>query len=151
SWQWDEVHFRVLGPVHPGAAHDNDNSCVLLIEGRGGRILLTGDISSRVEPDVVAALGKGRAPILLMPHHGSKSSSSAPFISALKPPFAVVSAGWRNRFGHPRPEVLARYAEAGVPVFNTAQEGAMALDFPVDGPPRREPGWRQRKRRYWRE
>ncbi|HWU78283.1 MAG TPA: DNA internalization-related competence protein ComEC/Rec2 [Rhodanobacter sp.] len=151
SWQWDGVHFRVLSPVHAGAAHDNDNSCVLLIEGRGGRILLTGDISSRIEPAVAAALPDGPAPILLVPHHGSKSSSGEEFIEALKPPLAVVSAGWRNRFGHPRPEVLARYAAAGVPVFNTALEGALALDFPVDGPPRREPGWRRRQRRYWRE
>lgn len=151
SWQWDGVRFRVLSPAPGGGNRDNDSSCVLLVEGRGGRVLLTGDISSKMEPAVVAALDAGPPPVLLVPHHGSGTSSSAAFIAALKPPLALVSAGWRNRFGHPRPEVVARYAQAGVPLFNTAAQGAMELDFPADGPPRRKPGWRLRQPRYWRE
>ena len=151
TWHWDGVTFRVLSPVRGGIAHDNDNSCVLLVEGRGGRLLLTGDISSSVEPEVVAQLGAGRAPILLVPHHGSKTSSSDAFIRAVQPPLAVVSAGWHNRFGHPKPEVVKRYAEAGVPLFNTAIQGAIRLDFPAVGPPQRQPGWRLQHRRYWRE
>ncbi|MEO6800259.1 MAG: DNA internalization-related competence protein ComEC/Rec2 [Rhodanobacter sp.] len=151
AWQWDGVRFRVLAPAPGGGGHDNDSSCVLLVEGRGGRVLLTGDISSRMEPGVVAALDAGPPPVLLVPHHGSKTSSSADFIAALKPPLALVSAGWRNRFGHPRPEVVARYADAGVPLFNTAVYGALQVDFPADGPPQRQPGWRLRQPRYWRE
>lgn len=151
AWQWDGVRFRVLSPGPGGGGRDNDSSCVLLVETRGARLLLTGDISSRMEPAVVAALGAGPTPVLLVPHHGSKSSSSAEFIAALQPPLALVSAGWRNRFGHPRPEVVARYAAAHVPFFNTAVQGAMAVDFPADGPPRREQGWRLRQQRYWRE
>ncbi|MCW8808015.1 MAG: DNA internalization-related competence protein ComEC/Rec2 [Rhodanobacter sp.] len=153
AWQWDGVRFRVLSPL-AGAApggKSNDRSCVLLVEGRGGRMLLTGDISAAVEPQVAAALGPGPEPVLLVPHHGSNRSSGAPFIAAVDPGLAVVSAGWRNRFGHPRPEVLARYAEAGVPVLNTAEEGALPLDFPADGSFVRELGWRRRRRRYWRE
>ncbi len=114
-------------------------------------MLLTGDISSKVEPQVAAALDPGVRPVLLVPHHGSKTSSSTAFIAALQPPLAVVSAGWRNRFGHPKPEVLAGYADAGVPVFNTALEGAIPLDFPADAPVQRELGWRWRQPRYWRE
>ena len=151
AWQWDQVRFRVLNPGPGSGGRDNDSSCVLLVEGRGGRMLLTGDISSKVEPAVVAALDAGPPPVLLVPHHGSKTSSSADFIAALRPPLALVSAGWRNRFGHPRPEVVARYADAGVPLFNTAVQGALEVDFPADGPPRREPGWRLRQPRYWRE
>jgi competence protein ComEC len=151
AWQWDGVHFRVLSPGPGSGGRDNDSSCVLLVEGRGGRVLLTGDISSRMEPAVAAALGPGPPPVLLAPHHGSKTSSGAAFIAALKPPLALVSAGWRNRFGHPRPEVLARYAEAGVPLFNTAEQGALEVEFPADGPPRRKTGWRLRQTRYWRE
>lgn len=151
AWQWDSVRFRVLSPEPGAGGRDNDSSCVLLVEGRGGRILLTGDISSRIEPAVAAAMGAGPPPVVLVPHHGSKTSSSAEFIAALKPPLALVSAGWRNRFGHPRPEVVARYAEAHVPFFNTAVQGAIVVDFPADGPPRREPGWRLRQQRYWRE
>lgn len=151
SWRWDGVDFRVLNPVPGQGDRDNDSSCVLLVQGPRGRLLLAGDISSRVEPQVAAAVGLGMAPLLVVPHHGSKTSSSAAFIAAIHPPLAVVSAGWRNRFGHPKPEVVARYAAAGVPLFNTATQGAIPLEFPADAPARREPGWRLRQRRYWRE
>jgi len=151
AWQWDGVRFRVLSPAPGGGDRDNDSSCVLLVEGRGGRVLLPGDISSKAEPAVAAAVGAGLPPVLVVPHHGSKTSSGAAFIAALRPSLALVSAGWRNRFGHPRAEVLARYAEAGVPLFNTAVEGAVEVEFPVDGTPRRQPGWRRRQPRYWRE
>jgi competence protein ComEC len=152
AWQWDGVRFDVLSPPPgPVGKRRNDHSCVLLVAGRSGRMLLTGDISSRVEPQVAAAVGAGVPPVLLVPHHGSKSASSAAFIARLQPPLAVVSAGWRNRFGHPRPEVLARYAAAGVQVLNTATAGAIPLDFPADGAAHAQPGWRQRLPRYWRE
>jgi competence protein ComEC len=113
--------------------------------------LLTGDISMKAEPQVLAQLSPGTPPVMLVPHHGSSSSSSAAFIGAIRPPFALVSAGWRNRFGHPRPDVLARYAEAHVPMFNTAEQGAMEVDFPADRAAQRQLGWRLRDRRYWRE
>lgn len=152
AWQWDGVRFRVLNPAtaQPGGK-GNDRSCVLLVEGSGGRLLLTGDISQRVEPQVAAALGSGPPPVLLVPHHGSKTSSSRGFIGTLHPSLAVVSAGWRNRFGHPRPEVLQRYREAGVPVLNTATGGAIQIDFPADAEARVTATWRQRQARYWRE
>ena len=114
-------------------------------------MLLTGDISSKMETQVALALGPGVPPVLLVPHHGSKISSNATFIAAVRAPFGVVSAGWRNRYGHPKPEVLARYADAQVPVFNTAEQGAVSLDFPPDADARREQGWRQRQPRYGRE
>ena len=152
TWQWDGVRFEVLSPPPgPVGKRRNDHSCVLLVTGRRGRMLLTGDISAKVEPQVAAAVGAGVPPVLLVPHHGSKSASSAAFIARLQPPLAVVSAGWHNRFGHPRPEVLARYAAAGVPVLNTAIAGAIPLDFPADGMAYAQPGWRQRLPRYWRE
>ncbi|MGB3461013.1 MAG: DNA internalization-related competence protein ComEC/Rec2 [Rhodanobacter lindaniclasticus] len=151
AWQWDGVRFRVLSPAAGDGDHDNDSSCVLLVEGRGGRVLLPGDISSKAEPAVAAVLGAGPPPVLVVPHHGSKTSSSAAFIAALQPSLALVSAGWHNRFGHPRAEIVARYAEAGVPLFNTAVEGALEVEFPADGTPRRQPGWRRQQPRYWRE
>ncbi len=152
AWLWDGVRFRVLNPrsTRPGR-RDNDRSCVLLVTGEGGRLLLPGDISRRIEPRVAAAVGPGAAPVLLVPHHGSSSSSSAGFITALHPRLAIVSAGWRNRFGHPRPDVLRRYAAAGVQVLNTATMGAVEVDFPADAPPREATRWRQRQKRYWRE
>lgn len=152
AWQWDGVHFRVLSPTpdHLGGK-GNDRSCVLLVEGRHDRLLFTGDISARVEPVVAASLDPGPAPVLLVPHHGSKTSSSAAFIAALQPSLALVSAGWRNRYGHPRPEVVQRYAKAGVSLLNTADNGAIAVDFPAAEAPHVTTRWRLHDRRYWRE
>ncbi|MFC5743474.1 DNA internalization-related competence protein ComEC/Rec2 [Dyella tabacisoli] len=151
EWTWDGVRFRVLHPEVGRSGKGNDRSCVLLIEGIGGRVLLTGDISSKVELRVAAAMGEGAAPVLLVPHHGSRSSSSAAFIGRLQPPLAIVSAGWRSRFGHPHPHVVQRYAAAGVPLLNTAEYGAIQLDVPVHTSPVISATWRQRRMRYWRE
>jgi competence protein ComEC len=110
TWMWDSVRIRVLFPASgdPPDSKRNDRSCVLLVEGPGGRLLLTGDISNRVEPRVAAALDDGPPTVLLVPHHGSGSSSSADFIAAVHPQVALVSAGWRSRFGHPHPLVVQR-------------------------------------------
>jgi len=88
--------------------------------------------------------------VLGVPHHGSHSSSSAGFIAALHPDLAIVSAGWRSRYGHPHPEVVARYRDAGAEVVNTAEQGALTIDFPADAKPRAT-AERERRRRYWRE
>jgi len=101
AWTWDEVRFTVIHPAPESlgstkAGGDNDRSCVLLVEGEGGRLLLTGDISSRAELKVAGAVGEGTPLVLLVPHHGSKTSSSTGLLDALHPVFAVVSAGWRN-------------------------------------------------------
>jgi hypothetical protein len=66
--------------------------------------------------------------VLKVPHHGSKSSSTAPFLDALQPRLAIVSAGRGNRYGHPAPAALARYAARGTEVFRTDQDGAIQLD-----------------------
>ncbi|GLQ97456.1 DNA internalization-related competence protein ComEC/Rec2 [Dyella mobilis] len=151
-WEWDGVRLSVLSPAAAGAASTaNDRSCVLLVEGAGGRLLLTGDIASDTEPRVAAALGSGAPPVLQVPHHGSRTSSSPVFIAAIKPQLAIVSAGWRNRFGHPRAEVLQRYAQAGVPVLNTALDGAIQVDFPAGEPSFVAARWRLLEHRYWRE
>ncbi|HET7267257.1 MAG TPA: DNA internalization-related competence protein ComEC/Rec2 [Oleiagrimonas sp.] len=152
-WQFDGVTFRVLSPDvdRIGTYRDNDQSCVLLVTGAGGRMLLTGDVSRHVEPDVAQRLGAGPALVLLVPHHGSKSSSSVAFIDALTPQLAVNSAGWLNRYHHPAEVVVQRYAAAGVPFFNTATSGAMEVVFPADGPPFLKARWRVHEDRYWRE
>jgi competence protein ComEC len=156
AWVWDEVRLSVLnpGPAALGAAakgSDNDRSCVLLVEGRAGRLLLTGDISSRVEPEVAAKIGPGTPLVLVAPHHGSKTSSSATFLAAVHPVFALVSAGWRNRFGHPNPLTVKRYEDAGVVLLNTADSGALTIAFSRDAPPKLMSRERERARRYWRE
>ncbi|RDI99649.1 DNA internalization-related competence protein ComEC/Rec2 [Dyella solisilvae] len=150
SWSWDGVSLRVLSAGSPGGP-GNDRSCVLLVAGRGGRILLTGDMTRRVEPAVAASLPPGPPLVLTAPHHGSRTSSSVAFIRATEPTLALVSAGWRNRFGHPHPRVIERYEQEGVPWLNTATTGAIQVDFPPDRPPYVAARWRQRQSRYWRE
>jgi competence protein ComEC len=151
EWTWDGVRFRVLSPVAGTTTRRNDRSCVLAVDGAGGRLLLTGDIGSGAEPAVVEAVGPARPTVLVVPHHGSRYSSDPAFIAALQPTLALVSAGWHNRFGHPHPWVLQRYRAAGVPLMNTAARGAIQIDAPADGPPVEAASWRLREPRYWRE
>ncbi|HEV2622202.1 MAG TPA: DNA internalization-related competence protein ComEC/Rec2 [Frateuria sp.] len=151
EWTWDGVRFRVLSPVAGATTRSNDRSCVLAVDGAGGRLLLTGDIGSGAEPAVGEAVGPARPTVLVVPHHGSRYSSDPAFIAALQPILALVSAGWHNRFGHPHPLVLQRYRAAGVPLVNTAARGAIQIDAPPDGPPVEAASWRLREPRYWRE
>ena len=151
AWRWDGVNFRVLSPDPRATGRRNDRSCVLAVDGAGGRLLLTGDISSLVEPAVAGAVGSSRPTVLVVPHHGSRYSSDPAFIAAIGPRLALVSAGWHNRFGHPHPLVLARYAQAGVPLLNTATRGAIEVDAPPTAEPAATATWRQRHPRYWRE
>jgi competence protein ComEC len=151
-WDWDGVHLEVLSPpASSEATTDNDRSCVVLITGTGGQMLLTGDIDADVESRIAGHWRPSLPLVLQVPHHGSRTSSSPGFIAATKPELAMVSTGWLNRFGHPRPEVLQRYASAGVPVLNTALEGAIQIDFPAHIATYEAIRWRQRQRRYWRE
>lgn len=151
EWAWDAVQFRMLGPLDPQAPKDNDRSCVLLVESAGARLLLTGDIGAEVEPGVAAAVGTGAAPVLVVPHHGSRTSSSAEFLDALKPPLALVSAGYRSRFGHPHPDVVQRYRERGIELVNTAEAGCLRLRFGTDAKPQWLARCRQARAPYWRE
>ncbi|HEX6363770.1 MAG TPA: DNA internalization-related competence protein ComEC/Rec2, partial [Albitalea sp.] len=127
-WSWDGVRFEVLQPpgsAYEGAARPNALSCVLKVEGDGGRVLLTGDIGREQEARLVSQHAERLpADVLLAPHHGSRTSSTPVFLDAVRPRVAVVQAGFRNRFGHPAPEVLDRYAERGIAVVATPACGA---------------------------
>ncbi len=124
----------------------NALSCVVRVQGRGGRsLLLTGDIEAAQEAALVARLGRGlRSQVLLVPHHGSKTSSTQAFIEAVAPGTALVQAGYRSRFGHPAPEVVARFRALGVELQRSDECGAWHWD--VQGAGRCE---RERARRYW--
>ena len=87
--------------------------------------------------------------MLLVPHHGSRTSSSAEFIAAVAPRWAVVPAGYRNRFGHPAREVLERYASARVPVLRTDLDGAVSVRS-ASGRVRGRVRARALRPRYWR-
>ena len=150
QWNWDGVEFRVLHPDAATPRQGNDASCVLLVQSGQARLLLTGDISAAVEPAVAAAAG--RAPlVLLVPHHGSKTSSSAALLDALSVQLALVSAGYRNRFGHPHPAVAERYRARGIRMLGTAESGCIRMIFSPAAAPRLLEQCRLARRRYWTE
>lgn len=149
-WTWDSVEFRIVHPTEATQGSGNDRSCVLLVQSGDGRALLTGDIGARVEPAVAAAAG--RAPlVLVVPHHGSRTSSSAALLDGVTVHQALVSAAHRSRFGHPHADVVARYRERGIPLVNTASAGCIRLYLPASGPPRTVEHCRRDRARYWSE
>jgi competence protein ComEC len=151
SWQWDGVRFEVLQP--PPTAYDtklksNAMSCVLKVASEAsGSALLAGDIEREQEARLVSGQAAAlKSDLLLVPHHGSKTSSTPRFLDAVQPRAAVFQAGYRNRFGHPAPEVLARYEARGIATALSASCGAWRFDGQAAGQ-----GVCQRDvaRRYW--
>ena len=151
QWRWDRVDFRVLRPPTPTVTEGNDAGCVLLVTGAGGRLLLPADTSSKVEPDIARAVPPGPPLVLVVPHHGSKTSSSIDYLKALQPVFAIASNGYLNGYHHPAPEVVARYNALGIPLLNTPATGGVRVAFPVSAPPRIVSEERRRQAHYWRE
>ena len=150
EWEWDGVRFALLHPApgDPVSRKVNDLSCVLRVAAGDRSMLLTGDIERASEALLVArAAQRLRSNVLLVPHHGSRTSSSTEFLAAVRPELAVVPAGYRNRFGHPNAEVLERYAALQTKVLRTDRDGAITVRFGASGlsiDPER-----QRARRYW--
>jgi len=125
---WHGLDLRVLNP--PGRLVDrvrNDDSIVVSLEYGRVQLLLTGDVEAEAEKRV----DWSRATVLKVPHHGSRSSSSERLLAPVAPRLALLSAGARNRFGHPHAEVVARYRQRGIRVLATAQDGT--IDVATDG------------------
>lgn len=134
GWEWDGVRFRFLHPTPHFPYLGNEASCVLRIEAAHGAALLTGDIGEVVERMLLnRAAADLRADVVLAAHHGSGGSSDPAFIAATRARLALVSAGHGNRFGHPAPDVVARWRRAGAEVLNTADSGALQVWLEADG------------------
>ncbi len=135
QWQWDGVRFRFLHPPPHFPYLRNESSCVLRIETAHGAALLTGDIGHVIERDLLrrepAAV---RAEVLTVAHHGSGSSSDSGFVAATGARVALVSAGYGNRFRHPRPEIVERWQRAGAHAPVTADTGALRVRLEPGGP-----------------
>lgn len=140
GWQWDGVRFEFLHPTPGWRGSDNDRSCVLRISNGRRAVLLAGDVSRRVE----ARLPKEPVDLLMAPHHGSRTSSSPGFVRGFAPALAWVSTDRRSRYGHPHPDVLARYRAAEVAI--TGRQGA--LRWRSDRP-RETFAFRARRAAYW--
>jgi competence protein ComEC len=150
-WVWDGVRFEMLHPVIDAArpsGRANDASCVLAITAGGLRVLLTGDIEADAERELLASAREALpADAMLVPHHGSRTSSTQDWIAAVAPKYAVVAAGYRNRFGHPKEDVLERYLARGTTVLRTDHDGAIV--FRLEAAQIRVSRTRDARRRWW--
>ncbi|NCT84749.1 MAG: DNA internalization-related competence protein ComEC/Rec2 [Comamonadaceae bacterium] len=153
GWTWDGVRFELLHPLpahYAAGLKPNDLSCVLRITAASGRrALLAGDLEAGQERGLVEREADLRADLLLVPHHGSKTSSSAELLDAVRPAVGLVQAGYRSRFGHPAPAVLARYQAAGIAVLASPSCGAWRWRSEL--PPAQAGCERERRRRYWQD
>ncbi len=129
-WQWDGVDFEFLHPPRAWPVTDNNRSCVLKIGNGVFSTLLPGDIERPVEAFLLGQQ-RDRLPstLLVAPHHGSLTSSSTDFIAGVEPRWTVFSVGYRNRFGFPREEVVARYHARGGKTLRTDQSGMVSFRF----------------------
>jgi len=148
EWRWDGYRFRVLHPA-PGTEPGNDASCVLHVSGPGGAALLPADVEAGAESALLARHGPAlAADLLLVPHHGSATSSTPAFLDAVTPSVAVNSSGHRNRHRLPARTVTARYRARGIALLDTACHGAVTVRLV----PGRDPvvqTWRERGLRFW--
>jgi competence protein ComEC len=152
TWQWDGVLFEMLHPDKGSYAlkkiSDNDRGCVLRISIANRHILLTADIEKASEMELLKEHpDKLPAALLVVPHHGSKTSSGKEFVASVKPGYAVFTVGYRNRFGHPKQKIVQRYAESGAQLLRSDEDGAIlvgmnANDLQVEL-------YRKTHRHYW--
>jgi competence protein ComEC len=166
-WRWDGVDFLVL---HPGAEiyregrgsvrsgrparrrKENDRGCVLKVSTIAASMLLAADVEARAEGEMLARDPASlAADVLLVPHHGSKTSSTPAFIDAVAPRWAILSVGYRNRFHHPHASVVARYAARSIALWRTDARGALRVVLPAHLPERVTISGQERACRYWSE
>ncbi|ATE59600.1 DNA internalization-related competence protein ComEC/Rec2 [Thauera sinica] len=150
-WEWDGVRFEVLHPWPGGrpARRNNDLSCVVKVTAGGGSLLLVGDLEAPGEAAMIARHGVDAlaSSVVVVGHHGSRSSSSPAFVDAVMPEAAIHSAGYRNRFGHPHPAVWARWAGAGARNWRTDSQGAIGIRVTAAGID--VAAAREQRPRYW--
>jgi competence protein ComEC len=146
-WTWDGVDFAILHPALGAAPLGNDSSCVLKVTTSAGSVLIAGDIEARSEAELVRHGGL-MSDFVVVPHHGSSTSSSAAFVAAVSPRHAIVSAGYANRWGFPKPDVRERWQRAGATLHVTADRGALALSLGARAVTLRAE--RDRRIHYWR-
>jgi len=148
-WEWDGVHFEIMHPPDGFPVFGNDSSCVLKVSTANYVLLLTGDLERRGERSLLAAELDLNADVVVVPHHGSATSSSSALTVATRPVYAVVSAGYANQWGFPKEDVVTRWLRVGAAMIVTGEAGAVSLRFgPGDDFELRRR--RARSRRPWR-
>ncbi|MEQ1597854.1 MAG: DNA internalization-related competence protein ComEC/Rec2 [Methylotenera sp.] len=174
-WRWDGVHFEVLHPslesYENADIKDNNRSCVLKVTSQFGSILVTGDIEKEAERSLLETslqtnihetsgdsiitnnLLKSaglQSDVLIVPHHGSKTSSTVDFVQAVGAKYSVFTVGYLNRFKHPKPLIEKRFEESGAITHRSDYQGAILIDFKKNNPIKMTV-WRQSQPRYWHD
>ena len=157
AWEWDGVQFELLHPTAESYApeiygqakiRDNERGCVLKITTGKHSVLLVADIEKKSEQRLLQQhADKLPATLLVVPHHGSKTSSTDQFVKAVHPRYAVFTVGYRNRYGHPKQEVVERYRAIGSQLLRSDEDGAIVVD--MDQQSFRVERYRKTHARYW--
>jgi competence protein ComEC len=163
AWAWDGVHFEVLHPdfesYDDATLKDNYRSCVLKVTSQSGSVLITGDIEKDAERDLLSLDPDAlKSDVIIVPHHGSKTSSTSDFIKAVSPSISIFTPGYLNRYKHPRPEVIERYQAANSLLYRSDHNGAIEMHFIYQGDVKPNEltqskihllSWRDQYKRYW--
>jgi competence protein ComEC len=158
-WLWDDVKFEVLHPAMDSYADekitDNNRSCVLKVTSQAGSILLTGDIEKEAELALLNSVSEQlKSDVLTVPHHGSKTSSSDGFITAVAPNVSIFTTGYLNRFGHPKPLIVERYQSFGSLMYRSDYDGALLIDYVNNLSNKNKitlSSWRAQHPHYWQD
>jgi competence protein ComEC len=148
GWVWDGVEFSFLHPPAGYTPLGNDSSCVLKVATRSGALVITGDIESRGERTLLSQVSELQAEVVVVPHHGSATSSTMALVDAINARYAIVSAAYANQWGFPRPEVRARWEASGAEILTTGASGAITIALGSSAGPQLT-SRRERRRRYW--
>ena len=133
TWSDNSMEIRALHPVSVGTcAETNEESITLRVKGLGHSAILTGDLTVAGEKKILRSHAFLKSDVLKLGHHGSKTSSSRNFLTAVGPRLALVSSGRKNRFRHPHKQVVERLDSLGIPYLNTATRGTITVQFTPD-------------------
>ena len=133
TWSDNSMEIRALHPVSAGTCGEtNEESITFRVKGLGHSAVLTGDLTVAGEKKILRSHAFLKSDVLKLGHHGSKTSSSRNFLTAVGPKLALVSSGRKNRFHHPHKQVTDRLDSLGIPYLNTAKRGTITVQFTPD-------------------
>jgi len=133
SWQWNQIDFSMMYPYEGDNGSENNLSCVLKVSNTAGSVLLTGDIETEAEEQLILKHGNAlQATILVAPHHGSKTSSSTHFIDTVQAEVVLFPVGYHNRYHFPAKKITDRYQQQNIRQYDTATHGAIQFKMGID-------------------